>query len=315
MLGACGGLLELDDLEFTATGGAGGGAGAEASGGTGNAGSGNVGGTAGVGNSGGGGAGGSAGLGGNSGSAGSSGSAGNSSGGTAGCSGLGSEYETASALDCFGQQLAGGSADVAGGELRITPVVRPWYGQEEGVFFYQSVGAADFAAVSRLRVESLGSAPAVPDDSFAGGGIVLRAPAGGANVLASLTTYESVDGGPPGFGALAQFTNPGNSTSWNYRRPQGTLLSGYIGLCRSSENSHIATRLESEPNFILIAMIGPQQGAMGPDATTLTELGSSAHIYQSDGPDTLVAIDYLRVTQRTIVDAADCLSALNQLDD
>ena len=144
---------------------------------------------------------------------------------------------------------------------------------------------------------------------------MLRAQSGGSNVLASLTTYDSLDGGPLGFGALAQFTNPGNSTSWNYRRPQGTLLSGYIGLCRSSENAFIATRLESDPNFILVGAIGPQQVAVGPNATTLTELGSSAHIYQSNAPDTLVAIDYLRVSQRTIVDTVDCLSELNQLDD
>ncbi|MCA9629457.1 MAG: hypothetical protein KC766_17405 [Myxococcales bacterium] len=315
VLAACGGLLEVDDLEFTATGGSGGGAGTSSSGGSGaSAGSAGTGGDAGggAGGSAGSSSGGSAGLGG---SGGAGGSAGNMNAGAGGCAGLGSEYDAPSDLSCFSSQLAGGSAQITGGELRIVPVVRPWFGQEEGVFFYQEVGSADFAAVSRLTVESVSNPPAVPADAFAGGGLVMRAASGGSNVLASLSTYEGAGGAPTEFGALAQFTNPGNSQSQNFRRVQGTLLSGYVGLCRGGQTAFVATRTESEPNFVLVATFGPSETPAGPDATTLTQLGSAAHVYQSASPDTVVAIDYLRVSLRSIVDVTECLSALNQLDD
>ncbi len=310
LLGACGGLLEIDDLEFTGNGGSGGAAGSSAGNG-GNAGdpsggsAGSVAGSAG--------AGGSAGTRATGGSGGTGGSAGNSTGGNGGC-GLGSEYDDISALGCFQQQVAGSTIDVTSNQLHITPVVNPWFGSDEGVFVYQTVGSDDFVAVSRVRVESTTNPPNVPQDAFAGGGIVMRAPTSGANVLASLTTFE-LDGGGT-FGALGQFTLPGASISQNFRRTQGSTIEGYIALCRAGSTAFVATRLETDPNFAHVATIGPTQAQPGPDATTLTQLGSSAHIYQSSStPDTVVWIDYLRVSLRNVADAADCASAAAALDD
>ncbi|MEZ4376085.1 MAG: hypothetical protein R3B07_35090 [Polyangiaceae bacterium] len=304
---ACGGLLELDTLEFTGSGGAGGSTGGMA-GASGSAGAAGVSGAAGAGAmAGAAGMGGAAGVGG---AAGMGGSSGNSTGGSD-CGVLGSEYADSSALACFNLQVTSGTTyDFSGGALRVIPDVTPWYGQSEGSFFYQQIPSGDFAALSHVRVQSLMAHGGVPQDGFAGGGIVLRG-GSGANALVTLSTFGLPTSGNITYGALPQFTPQGSVSSINdLGHPFSAELSGFVGMCRSGSVIFAVGQSDQDASLQLLQPFNPA-GNFNP--STFTQLGTATHMFESASPDTEVFVDYLRVNRTSIADQVACLSELENM--
>lgn len=289
----CGGLLEVDDLTFDQDAGVGGTAGASSGGSAGNH------------------AGGSAGS-----TGGSAGSTGGSAGSTAGSAGTGgnsgcltgAEFELETDLDCFDiEQPAGTQLQVVGGQLRVDPIVAPWFQEQEGFFLHQDVGGESFAAATRVAVTSISNPSVPPVAAFAGGGLALRLAGDQANnVLLSFSTFEgnSGRGGPYAHWTLNNATLA--AEDWT----AGAVYAGWLGLCRVGGTVNLYYRTSMQSSVTLRASIS--QGEYVPDLTSLNQLGLTAHAFDGQ-PDTRVSFDWFRVARGVPMSISGCQAQLNGL--